>query len=271
MFLLHTTPQIHSILPLEGWTDDGTIKCSGRVDWGGGLLSTMKRIFRVLCTLAALVSGASVVAQPAQDWANFQCYQNQNATVKALPQDQRKVVFMGNSITQNWVSRHGQFFKDNGYIGRGIGGQTPYQMVLRFYDDVVDLHPKAVVINGGTNDIALNNHPYVEDRTFHNITIMAQIAKENGIKVILTSVTPCDHYVWRPEVTDVVGKIKSLNARIQAYAKKNKFEYVDYFSAMADANGVMKEGISDEGCHPTVAGYEIMEPLVQAAIKKLVK
>ncbi len=229
----------------------------------------MKKI--LLSALAALLGSASVIAQPAQDWTNFQRYQKANETVKTLPQDQRKVVFMGNSITENWASRHGQFFKDNGYIGRGISGQTTYQMVLRFYEDVVNLQPKAVVINGGTNDIALNNHPYVEDRTFQNITIMAMIAKENGIKVILSSVTPCDHYVWRPEVTDVVGKIKSLNARIKAYAKKNKFEYVDYFSAMADANGVMKQGISDEGCHPNVAGYEIMEPLVQAAIKKVVK
>lgn len=231
----------------------------------------MKRFIHLLCSLAALLTSATAIAQPAQDWANFQRYQKDNETVKTLPQDQRKVVFMGNSITQNWVSRHGQFFTDNGYVGRGISGQTTYQMVLRFYEDVVGLQPKAVVINGGTNDIALNNHPYVEDRTFQNITIMAQIAKENGIKVILTSVTPCDHYVWRPEVTDVVGKIKSLNARIKAYAKKNKFEYVDYFAAMADANGVMRAGLSDEGCHPTVAGYEIMEPLVQAAIKKVVK
>lgn len=229
----------------------------------------MKKI--LLSALVALLGSASILAQPAQDWTNFQRYQKDNETVKILPQEKRKVVFMGNSITENWVRRHGQFFTDNGYIGRGISGQTTYQMVLRFYEDVVNLKPKAVVINGGTNDIALNNHPYVEDRTFQNITIMAMIAKENGIKVILSSVTPCDHYVWRPEVTDVVGKIKSLNARIQAYAKKNKFEYVDYFSAMADANGVMKDGISDEGCHPNVAGYEIMEPLVQAAIKKVVK
>ena len=229
----------------------------------------MKKLFLLLAAMTAVMG--SVVAQPAQDWANFQRYQKDNETVRQQPQEQRKVVFMGNSITENWVSRHGQFFKDNGYVGRGISGQTTYQMVLRFYEDVVSLHPKAVVINGGTNDIALNNHPYVEDRTFQNITIMADIAKENGIKVILTSVTPCDHYGWRPEVTDVVTKIRSLNARIEAYAKKNKCLYVDYFSAMADANGVMRDGLSDEGCHPTVAGYEIMEPLVQAAIRKVVK
>ena len=178
---------------------------------------------------------------------------------------------MGNSITENWVKRHGEFFTQNGYVGRGISGQTTYQMVLRFYEDVVDLHPQAVVINGGTNDIAINNHPYVQERTFRNITIMAQIARQNGIKVILTSVTPCDHYTWRPQVTDVVQKISSLNARIKAYARKNKFQYVDYFTAMADEKGAMRDGLSDEGCHPTVAGYAIMEPLVQAAIKNVAK
>jgi lysophospholipase L1-like esterase len=100
---------------------------------------------------------------------------------------------------------------------------------------------------------------------------MAQIAKENGIKVILTSVTPCDHYIWRPQVTDVVRKIGRLNARIKAYAKKNGMEYVDYFSAMADSKGAMREGLSDEGCHPTVAGYAIMEQQVQPAISRVLK
>ena len=228
----------------------------------------MKRIIAIMFSVCALLSAN---AQPGNDWANYGRYEKDNIAVKKFPQEKRKVVFMGNSITQNWVSRHGQFFTDNGYIGRGIGGQTTYQMVLRFYEDVVALHPKAVVINGGTNDIATNNHPYVEDRTFQNICIMAQIAKQNKIKVILTSVTPCDHYTWRPEVTNVIEKIQSLNARIKAYAKKNKFQYVDYYEAMRDERGAMREGISDEGCHPTVAGYEIMEPLVQAAIRKVVK
>ena len=231
----------------------------------------MNRRFCVLVVLVVLAGFAGVMAQPAQDWANFQRYQLDNQVVKALLQDKRRVVFMGNSITENWVKRHKQFFEQNGYVGRGISGQTTYQMVLRFYDDVVDLHPQAVVINGGTNDIALNNHPYVEERTFRNITVMAQIARENGIKVILTSVTPCDHYRWRPQVTDVVAKIRSLNARIKAYAKKNRMEYVDYFAAMADADGAMREGLSDEGCHPTVAGYEIMEEVLLPAIRRVTK
>lgn len=222
-----------------------------------------------------IFAGMSVMAQ--QDWANFKRYAESNKEVKTWPQAQRKVVFMGNSITDNWASRHPEFFKENGYVGRGIGGQTTYQMVLRFYEDVIALHPKAVVINGGTNDIAQNNHPYVEDRTFQNIVTMAQMAKLNGIKVILTSITPCERYSWS-DVTDVIAKIKSLNARVQAYARKNKFQYVDYFSAMADERGAMRPGISDkrsdgtdEGCHPNLVGYGIMEPLVKAAIKKVVK
>lgn len=239
----------------------------------------MKKFIVCLFAVSALMSAN---AQPAQDWANFKRYEKANIEVKQLSQEQRKVVFMGNSITDNWYSRHGEFFKENGYIGRGIGGQTTYQMVLRFYEDVINLKPKAVVINGGTNDIALNNHPYVEDRTLQNICTMAQMAKQNKIKVILTSITPCEKYVWRPEVTDAIEKIKSLNARIKEYARKNKFEYVDYYEALVevDANGNptgrMRPGLSDkksdgtdEGCHPNVAGYEIMEPLVKAAIKKV--
>ena len=226
-----------------------------------------KIILSVIATMAIVFSAQAA----GDDWANFKRYASANIEVKALPQSQRKVVFMGNSITDNWASRHGDWFKENGYIGRGISGQTTYQMVLRFYEDAVNLHPKAVVINGGTNDIAQNNHPYVEDRTFQNIVTMAQIAKANGIKVILTSITPCDHYTWRPEIKDVIAKIKSLNARIKEYAKKNKFQYVDYWTEMANEQGAMRDGISEEGCHPNAAGYAIMGPLVQKAIKKVVK
>ena len=152
----------------------------------------MKRIFIFIAMLGFLFNSQAA----SEDWANFKRYEKSNEEVKALPQEQRKVVFMGNSITDNWANRHPDFFKDNGYVGRGISGQTTYQMVLRFYEDVVNLHPKAVVINGGTNDIALNNHPYIEDRTFQNICTMAQMAKQNKIKVILTSVTPCTAFIF---------------------------------------------------------------------------
>ena len=226
---------------------------------------------RIIIAITALVCFAGSACAQGLDWANFGRYQEANQEVKALPQAERKAVFMGNSITQNWASRRPGFFKDNGYIGRGISGQTTYQMVLRFYEDVVALHPKVVVINGGTNDIAYNNHPYVEDRTLQNIITMAQMAKAYGIRVILTSVTPCGQYRWRKEVTDAAEKIKSLNARIRDYAKKHRFQYVDYWTAMADEQGAMREGLSDDGCHPTAEGYDIMEPMIKQAIQKVVK
>lgn len=227
-------------------------------------------MFKKAITMAMLAI-AAVGSQAQDDWTNFKRYEADNVTVRTLPQEQRKVVFMGNSITDNWARNHKEFFTDNGYIGRGIGGQTTYQMVLRFYEDVVKLQPKAVVINGGTNDIAQNNHVYVEERTLQNIITMAEMAKAHKIKVILTSITPCEHYRWHPEVKDVISKIKSLNARIEAYAKKNKCLYVDYFSAMCDERGAMREGLSEEGCHPNLEGYAVMEPLVKAAICKVVK
>lgn len=228
----------------------------------------MKRLFLFL---AGALAGTLGLKAQGQDWAQFQRYEQDNATVRALPEAQRRVVFIGNSITDNWTAHHPDFFRDNGYIGRGISGQTSYQMVLRFRDDVVELHPKAVVINAGINDIAINNHAYVEDRTFHNITLMAEMARAAGIKVILSSVTPCARFPWRKEITDSTDKIKLLNARIRDYARKNKFGYIDYFAAMADADGAMREGLSQEGCHPNAAGYDIMAPLAKAAIDKALK
>lgn len=221
--------------------------------------------------LGALLIMTSISANAQTDWGNYGRYEKDNVTVKAAPQSQRKAVFMGNSITDNWASRRPDFFKNNGYVGRGIGGQTSYQMLLRFREDVINLNPKAVVINAGTNDIAQNNHPYVEDRTFGNIVSMCELAKASGIKVILTTITPCDHYNWRPDITDSTVKIKSINARLRDYAKKNGLIFVDYFSAMADDRGAMRPGLSDDGCHPTADGYAIMEPMVKEAIQKVVK
>jgi lysophospholipase L1-like esterase len=220
---------------------------------------------------SAMLIMTSISANAQNDWGNYGRYEKDNIAVKAAPQNERKAVFMGNSITDNWASRRPDFFKSNGYVGRGIGGQTSYQMLLRFREDVINLHPEVVVINAGTNDIALNNHPYVEDRTFGNIVSMCELAKANKIKVVLTTITPCERYVWRPEITDATAKIQHINARLREYAKKNKLAFVDYFSAMANEKGAMKPGLSDDGCHPTADGYAIMEPMVKEAIQKYVK
>jgi lysophospholipase L1-like esterase len=221
--------------------------------------------------IAIMMAALAINVYAQKNWTDYRRYEKVNVTDKQLPQEQRKVVFMGNSITDNWYSMRKDFFKSNGYIGRGISGQTSHQMLVRFHEDVVNLHPKAVVINSGTNDIAENNHDYVEDRTYENIIAMVEIAQANKIKVILTTITPCERYSWHPELKDVIEKIKHLNDRLRAYAKTHKCLFVDYWTALANEKGAMKDGLSNDGCHPTMEGYAIMEPLVKAAIQKVVK
>ena len=225
--------------------------------------------------LLVVVALTTINAMAQQDWADFRKYEKSNQELRAQPNDGRRVVFFGNSITENWGHMRPEFFKDNGYICRGISGQTSYQFVVRFREDVVSLKPKVVIINAGTNDIAENNHRYVEDRTLGNIISMVEIAKANKINVILSSITPCGRYGWKPDMKDVAEKIASLNARIEAYAKANKIPFIDYYTPMVvkdgEKKGWMLENLTEDGCHPTVAGYEIMEPLAKAAVRKFVK
>ena len=218
--------------------------------------------------LALTCATTNVFAQ--QDFGNYGRFQADNERLAAEPNNGKRVVFMGNSITEGWIGKHPQFFSENGYISRGIGGQTSYQMLLRFYEDVINLKPAAVVINAGTNDVAINNHPYSERRTYENIVAMATLAKVNGIKVILTSVLPAANFVWRPEVTDAPEKIASLNDRIRRYAEKNGFEYVDYYGAMVyGEKRELDPRYQTDSVHPNEAGYDVMEPLVQKAIKRV--
>ncbi len=227
----------------------------------------MKKLFTMMLLAFACLS-TTVCGQ--DDFANFGRYQADNERLAAEANNGKRVVFMGNSITENWYSMHPNFFTENGYIGRGIGGQTSYQMLLRFYEDVINLKPAAVVINAGTNDVAINNHPYSERRTFQNIVAMATLAKENGIKVILTSVLPAASFAWRPEITDATDKIASLNARIKKYAEKNGYPYVDYYSALVfGENRELNPDLRKDVAHPNEAGYDVMEPLVQKAIRRV--
>lgn len=205
------------------------------------------------------------------EFANYKRYAKENAALPQKQKSEKRVVFMGNSITEGWVNTHPDFFKQNGYIGRGIGGQTSYQFLLRFREDVINLSPDLVVINAGTNDIAENTGTYVEDYTFGNIVSMAELAKANKIKVILTSVLPAAGFRWNPSVKDAPQKIKSLNERIKAYAKKHKIPYVDYYQAMLASDGVSlnpEYGRPNDGVHPVGKGYEVMESLIKPAIEK---
>ena len=224
---------------------------------------------KLLFTAILLLTAVSIYAQ--QDWADFRKYEQNNRELKSQHNDGKRVIFFGNSITENWGRMRPQYFSENGYICRGISGQTSYQFLVRFREDVVNLHPKVVIINAGTNDIAQNNHPYVEDRTLGNIISMCEIAKANKIKVILSTITPCGGYAWNRDIKDVPAKIKSLNARIREYAIKNKLGFIDYFTPMAASDGSLKSNLTQDGCHPTEAGYEIMEPLAKEAIRKYVR
>lgn len=200
------------------------------------------------------------------DWANFNRYEKSNQEITQPV----KVVFMGNSITQNWYSYHPDFFNSNNFAGRGISGQTSSQMLVRFRRDVIDLKPKVVVINAGTNDIALNNGPIKVTNIMGNIESMCQLAKANKIKVILTSVLPASQFPWRKQVKPV-SSIILLNDLISAYAQDNKIPYVDYYSALVDNKGGLPKKYSNDGVHPTMDGYVIMEELILKQIRKMVR
>ena len=229
----------------------------------------IKSIYKTIMLALGLLTATNASAQR-HDFANFQRYAKENAELGLPKKGERRVVFMGNSITEGWVNHHPEFFKDNGFIGRGISGQTSYQFLLRFRQDVIDLKPVLVVINYGTNDIAENTGKYDEDQTFGNIVSMVDMARANKIKVILTSCLPAGAFPWRPEITDAMQKIRHLNARVEAYAKLNKIPFVNYFDAMLSPDGTrMDTRYPPEHVHPNRTGYEVMESLVMPVIKKM--
>jgi lysophospholipase L1-like esterase len=176
-----------------------------------------------------------------------------------------RVVFMGDSITQGWhldVS-----FPGKPYINRGISGQTSPQMLVRFRQDVIDLKPKVVIILAGTNDIAENTGPMTQEASENNLISMAQLATANGIKVVLCSVLPSTDFWWHRGLHPA-PKIVALNKWIKAYAAEKGYPYVDYYSAMADAEGGLPTTLSKDGVHPSPAGYAVMAPLAEAGIEK---
>ena len=183
--------------------------------------------------------------------------------------DTKQVVFMGNSITQFWGTSHPVFFVENPYINRGISGQTTPQMLARFRDDVIALKPAAVVIEGGTNDIAGNTGYSTIEQIQNNLIAMAQLAKTNGIQVVLSSVLPADHYSWSPNVQPI-EIIISLNKLIKSYAEENGMIYADFYSPLVNEQKGMKQEYTLDGVHPNLAGYEIMEPIVKEAINKAI-
>lgn len=213
------------------------------------------------------VQKTSVYAQVQRDWAGFRVYAADNDLLDSL-QVKVQVVFYGNSITQIWNEIRPQFFKDNGFIGRGIGGQTSSELLVRMRQDVIDLHPHTVVILCGTNDIAQNNGPITLKHTMGNIISMCELAKANNIRPILCSLLPARSFYWNTSIKDAPQQIQMLNALIASYAREQQILYVDYYSAMVDRDGGLKKDLSDDEVHPNDTGYQIMEPIILKALGK---
>jgi lysophospholipase L1-like esterase len=206
-----------------------------------------------------------------KDWAFLKRYSDENKNLPAVAPGEKRVVFMGNSITEFWKTIDGDFFtKNKSFIDRGISAQTTPQMLVRFRNDVIDLNPSIVVILAGTNDIAGNTGPITIENIFGNIVSMAELAKGNNIKVILCSVLPVYEYSWSPGL-EPAEKIMKLNAMLQSYCKRNNLVYVDYHSALADDKKGMKAEYSPDGVHPNLKGYKIMDDLVEKAIASVLK
>ena len=250
----------------------------------------MKRL--VWCSLLVVSLIASVAAQDSacaeekaradraeqrlRDWANLQRYRELNSKVAAPAKDEKRVVFMGDSITDGW--KLADYFAGKPYINRGISGQTTSQMLIRFRPDVLAFKPKVVVILAGTNDIAGNTGPTTLEAVEGNLTSMVELAHANGINVVLSSLLPVSDYHKNRDGKQIIQtvrrppeQIRALNDWMKKYAAENGMTYLDYYSPSVDDKGFLKEELSYDGLHPNAKGYEVMAPLAEQAIASAMK
>lgn len=218
----------------------------------------MKRILMILLAAMPLLTTAQN-----RDWADYGRYAAANAQLTKAPE----VVFMGNSITDGWDDAHPEFFTDNNFACRGISGQVSSQMLCRFRADVINLHPRMVVILSGVNDLALNNGPIEMEHIVENIVSMVELARAAGIQPILCSPLPAGQFPWRPEIKGVAEQIRTLKERLKAYADEQQIPWVDYYSAMAADDGSMRSELTRDGVHPLREGYDIMERVIVPVIE----
>ena len=256
----------------------------------------MRKLILIILTTILLAGFSSVAAQPSadpcaetktklaqaetrlKDWPQLARYRDANGKVAQPAMNEARVVFMGDSITDSWQNpRFGGFFPGKPYVDRGISGQTTPQMLIRFRPDVIVLHPKAVVILAGTNDLAGNTGPMTLEAIENNLVSMAELAKANAIKVVFASILPVSDYEQRDgkpiirTTQRAPEKINALNAWMKTYAANHKLAYLDYYSAMIDDKGFLREDLSEDGLHPNAKGYAIMAPLAEAAIARALK
>ena len=203
--------------------------------------------------------------QRSKDWARYNFYEENNQSLKKAPE----VVFMGNSITQGLADKNKEYFLERNWLGRGIGGQTSYQMLARFQSDVVNLKPKVVVIMAGTNDIANNDGIITYQHILENIKTMCDVARYNNITPVLCSVLPVYQYGWHKELGIVADKIKQMNTLIKKFAETNNLVYVDYYSLMVDEKGAMKKHLAKDGVHPNPEGQKIMLSYIEPILNKM--
>jgi lysophospholipase L1-like esterase len=222
---------------------------------------------RIAAIFLLAAAGAASQKARAQDWAGIARYRDANhALVRADP---RRVVFLGDSITEGWATQ--PFIRDNPhFVGRGISGQTAPQMLVRFQSDVTALKPAVVHIMAGTNDLAQNRGPETEAEMFGYIVSIAELACANRINVVIASIPPAADFPWHRGL-EPAPAIRVLNAKLKAYATKRGLIYADYWSVLASAHGAMKSQYSEDGVHPNAAAYEAMAPVAQAAIARAMR
>ena len=231
------------------------------------------------CDCADLTTKLASAQKTLQDWPNIARYHDANASIKPPAKDEKRVVFMGDSITDAWVRpEYGGFFPGKPYIDRGISGQTTPQMLIRFRPDVIALQPKVVLILAGTNDLAGNTGPMTVDQIEGNLQSMSELAHDNKIRVVLASVLPVSNYGHDRDGKPVDMRIKrdpakiiELNTWIKQYAAAHGDIYLDYFSATVDEHGLFKADLSEDGLHPNAKGYAVMSPLAEKSIEEAFK
>ena len=204
------------------------------------------------------------------DWPNLSRYQDENRSVGIPEKGKQRVVFMGDSITEEWSNLYADYFDTEGYINRGIGGQTTPQMLIRFKPDVIDLEPDIVVILAGTNDIAGNTGPSNVKMITDNIFSMAELARAHQIKVVLSSILPVFEYEWAKEIKDVPATIDSVNDELKKYVNDHGLVYLDYFSPMVDQRKGLNKDYTYDGVHPNQDGYILMSSLAEKVLSRLI-
>ena len=212
---------------------------------------------------------ASRAAALRDDFGELARYRDANAQLKAPAAGEKRVVFLGDSITDGWPLD--KYFPGKNYVNRGISGQTTPQMLIRFREDVINLRPIAVVILAGTNDIAGNTGPMLLEEIEANYASIAELAHAHGIRVVFSSILPVHNYTERSTnmyMQRPMAQIRELNRWLEEYCKTNGYVYLNYFDAMIDDAGFLKKELAEDGLHPNEAGYALMVPLVSGAIEK---